>query len=170
MNTSFNWRAHTSNLLSTEFLQLARKHLKPGGVHYYNGTSAGEAYITGAMVFPYAVRIENCLAVSDSPIRLDRERWRNVLANYRIDGKPVLDLSRPDQRQKLESLLSTLDPNPQKFQAVEYADSIRQRFRNRRPITDDNMGTEWLPWWLRPIDLPPPDAQLDPAHPWQGLP
>ena len=27
---------------------------------------------------------------------------------------------------------------------IEYADSIRQRFKDKRIITDDNMGTEWF--------------------------
>ena len=38
MNTTFNWRANISNLLSVEFLQILRNHLNPGGVAYYNTT------------------------------------------------------------------------------------------------------------------------------------
>src|ERR1700722_12217137 len=30
MNTTFNWRANTTNLLSAEFLNLLRQHLNPG--------------------------------------------------------------------------------------------------------------------------------------------
>ena len=42
MNASFNWREHESNLLSVEFLNIARAHLCPGGVLYYNTTSSPE--------------------------------------------------------------------------------------------------------------------------------
>jgi spermidine synthase len=73
-NTTWNWRANASNLLSIEFLELVRAHLNPGAIFYYNTTWSPEAMITGARVFPYALRISNFLAVSDSPIRLEQER------------------------------------------------------------------------------------------------
>src|SRR6185503_1592083 len=71
MNTTFHWRANNTNLLSVEFLQLARKHLNPGGVLYYNTTNSARVQLTGATVFPFALRIANFIAVSDSPIRFD---------------------------------------------------------------------------------------------------
>src|SRR5205814_7857201 len=40
MNTTFHWRNHISNLLSTEFLQIAKAHLRPGGVLFYNTTGS----------------------------------------------------------------------------------------------------------------------------------
>jgi len=144
MNTSFNWRANMSNLLSTEFMVLMRAHMNPGGIAYYNTTSSGEALATGAAAFPYALRILNFLAVSDSPLVLDKNRWRTALTNYRIDGQPILDLANPLQRARLEDVLhlaDTLDvPNGQ----LESRSSLLQRYKSARLITDDNMGTEWL--------------------------
>jgi hypothetical protein len=55
-------------------------------------------------------------------------------------------------------VLSMAGADPTRFHAMEYADSMRKRFHNKRLITDDNMGTEWLPWWLRPVDLPDPQT------------
>src|SRR3569833_2370674 len=40
MNTTFHWRAHSSNLLSVEFVTILGQHLKPGGVLFYNTTSS----------------------------------------------------------------------------------------------------------------------------------
>jgi spermidine synthase len=148
MNTTFHWREHTSNLLSVDFLKLVRQHLLPGGVLYYNTTWSAEAQLTGATEFPYGLRIINFLAVSDSPIQPDKDRWRSVLQGYQIEGKPVFDLTRPEYRQRLAEMLSlgdTLDSkHPEAQMAMEYTASIRQRYRGKRIITDDNMGTEWM--------------------------
>ena len=148
MNTTFNWREHTSNLLSVDFLQLVRGHLLPGGVLYYNTTWSPEVQLTGATVFPYALRVISFLAVSDTPLQVDRERWKSVLENYRIDGQPVLNLTRPEDRTALDRMLSLADTveskKPETQMAMEYAASIRERCRGKRLITDDNMGTEWM--------------------------
>jgi spermidine synthase len=147
MNTSFSWRAHASNLLSVEFLQLIRQHLRPGGVLFYNTTSSPEAQLTGVTVYPYGLRVGNFLAVSDSPIMLDREHLRSTLLQYRVNGHPVLDMERPEQRALLEVMLSLSTPvtegEEKNFVTTELADSIRRRYRGRRLITDDNMGNEW---------------------------
>ncbi len=147
MNTSFHWREHISNLLSTDFLQLARLHLLPGGVLYYNTTWSAEAQVTGATVYPHALRVINFLAVSDSPIQVDKARWKSVLESYAIEGKPVFDLARMSDRQRLAEVLSLADSveskNPEAQMAMEYAATLRGRYRGKRLITDDNMGAEW---------------------------
>jgi predicted membrane-bound spermidine synthase len=144
MNTSFNWRANMSNLLSAEFLRLMRAHMNPGAIAYYNTTSSGEALLTGSTVFPYALRFQNFLAVSDAPFTLDKNRWRTALTNYKIDGRSIFDLSNPVHRSRLEEVLRMADrvdlPNAQ----LESRSSLQLRFKNARLITDNNMGTEWL--------------------------
>jgi spermidine synthase len=52
MNTTFNWRANGTNLLSREFLQLIRSHLQPGGIAFYNTTWSGDVQLTGTTEFP----------------------------------------------------------------------------------------------------------------------
>jgi predicted membrane-bound spermidine synthase len=143
MNTTFNWRANATNLLSKEFLELARAHLNPGGVLYYNTTWSQRVMATGVVVFPYALRVTNFLAVSDSPFRLDRERWRAMLSNYRIDGHPVFDLSRPEQRARLEQVLKLADELDVPGGELESRASLANRLRGVRLVTEDNMGTEW---------------------------
>ena len=70
MNTTFYWRNHTSNLLSVEFLQIARAHLNPGGVLFYNTTGSEDVMATALSQYPYALRFLNCIAVSDFPLGL----------------------------------------------------------------------------------------------------
>jgi hypothetical protein len=143
MNTTWNYRANASNLLSTEFMGLLRAHLNPGGIAYYNTTFSGEALATGATIFPYALRIHSFVAVSDSPITLDKNRWRTALTHYQIDGRPVFDLAKPDQRARLEEVLHLADELDVPGGMLESRDSILRRFKGARLITDDNMGTEW---------------------------
>jgi spermidine synthase len=147
MNTTFHWRDHVSNLLSTEFLQIAREHLNPGGMHFYNTTGSPEVMLTGATVFPYSLRVINFMAVSDSPIQVDKERWRRILLEYKIDGRPVFNLSDEEDREQLKHALSLADstaPAPNQVVAMESGATFKDRFRGRRIITDDNMGTEWF--------------------------
>ncbi len=149
MNTSQHWLAHGSNLLSVEFLRLVRSHLRPGGIHYYNTTFSKDALLTGVTVFPYALRVKNFLAVSDSPITFDKERWRAALTQYTIDGKRVVDLENAAHRAALNDLLAladTLDdPEAAVAMRIESADSLRHRFKDASLITDDNMRGEWAP-------------------------
>jgi hypothetical protein len=148
MNTSFNWRANVSNLLSVDFLQMIRRHLKPGGVEYYNTTGSGEVQLTGATVYPYALRVANFIALSDTPIVFDQARLKSTLAAYRIDGRPVFDLSRPTDRAKLDQIASLAestspDPAHERDAVLEDRASLLKRLNGLRLITDDNMGTEW---------------------------
>ena len=148
INTPHHWRSNASNLLSAEFLRLIRQHLNSGGVHFYNTTDSKEAMLTGVSVFPFGMRLANFMVVSDSALELDARRWLNVLSDYKIDGKPVFDLSQELDRRRLREVMSmattmNLDVRPGLFN-LESADHVRARTAGARVITDDNMGTEWL--------------------------
>lgn len=147
MNTTYHWRSNVSNLLSVEFLKLAREHLQPGGILFYNTTDSDEALLTGATVFPYSVRVWNFIAVSDSPIPIDKDHWEEQLTSYAIEGMPVFNLSDPAQRNRLEEVISILDsinlPDQPHERGMEWGESMRLRLKGRRLITDDNMGQEW---------------------------
>jgi len=143
MNTTWNNRANISNLLSTEFMGLMRVHLNPGGIAYYNTTWSGDVLATGAAAFPYALRINSFLAVSDSPLTLDKNLWRAALTSYRIDGRPVFDLSIPVQLARMEEVLHLADELDLPGGQLESRASLRRRLKDARLVTDDNMGTEW---------------------------
>jgi spermidine synthase len=146
MNTTFHWRNHITNLLSVDFLQIVRQHLRSGGVLFYNTTRSEDVVATGLTVFPHAVRLLSCLALSDSPLFLNRDRWRSVLLDYVIDGNHVVDAENPQQMKKLEELVNLSDSPPVgEWISIENDIELRKRFQKRRSliITDDNMGLEW---------------------------
>ena len=144
MNTTLHWRDHASSLLSVEFLQLVRRHLRPGGIAFYNTTDSNEVLATAVSVFPYALRVENSVAVSDSPINFDRNRWRQNLLRYRIDGRPVIDTANQQQMLHLDEVLSIPDdPSGHQGFSIEENNELRRRLQHQPIITDDNMLLEW---------------------------
>jgi spermidine synthase len=150
-NTTFNWRDHSSGLLSVEFLSLIRSHLNPGGVYYFNSTESDETIATALRVFPYGLRVINFVAASDSPIAIDKERLTENLHRYKIDGRLVFDVQGTQKaRAAYLALIDTLKAPPQ-FVGMEFSDALRSRLGRRFIITDDNMGLEWrseplIPW------------------------
>jgi spermidine synthase len=173
-NTTLHYRDHVTNLLSREYLEMVAKHLSPGGVFFYNATGSRDAQLTGATVFPHAVRLLTFVLASESPIVLDRERWRRVLSDYRIDGRPVLDLSNEADRARLEQVLALIDP-PRPVTEAEIQALWRSRMEayrvgerpyfdvsqeaDRRRIDDILAGREAPPLGIlelaRPVIVPP---------------
>ena len=69
-NTSQHWRAHATNLLSVEYLQIIKQHLLRGGVYYFNTTYHPAALKTAMTVFPHGVLVINFAAVSSGPVEV----------------------------------------------------------------------------------------------------
>jgi predicted membrane-bound spermidine synthase len=153
-NGTYYWRDHSSHLLSVEFMQLIRAHLNTGGVYFYNTTESDDAIATGLSVFPYGLRVLNFLAVSDSPIVVDKDRWLAILCQYKIDGKLVFDPANPKSKKTLAAYMAFADSAKEspRFLGMEYADSLDARLGRRFVFTEDNMGWEWrssnveIPW------------------------
>jgi hypothetical protein len=151
INTTFFWRANATNLLSREFLELARRHMEPGAAHFYNTTWSGDVQFTAASVFPYAVRIANFIAVSDGPLRFHADHWKEMMKAYRIDGVPLLDPSQPEDDQvfleKVVNDAQLAENSPislaNRSAYFEHEASLRSRWADRTVITDDNMAVEW---------------------------
>lgn len=147
MNTSMHWREFATAVLSKEFLEMTRAHLKPGGIAMWNCTGSGRAAKTGMDVFPHTVMaINNCIG-SDAPIVMDKERWRGVLEKYDIEGKPVFDLTTAEGRQQLAHTLTFLDrkgdqPGGDEWRWLDRGDMLA-KWNRERIITDDNLGHEY---------------------------
>ncbi|MDG6881214.1 Spermidine synthase [Phocoenobacter uteri] len=87
MNTTWHWRNYSSNLLSREFLTLAKSHLNNNGFLLYNTTEALDAYYTAKQVFPYVYQYKNMALASLKSIlsfskeqvyqRFKNMKWRN---------------------------------------------------------------------------------------------
>ena len=147
-NTTYHFRANASSLLSTEFLEIVRPHLKPGGVFLYNTTGSARVQRTGCASFPHGARFSNLLVVSTSPLEVDFERWRRTLRAYRIDGRRVLDPARQEDARALDGLMgmrADLEPGAgtRADKQIEPCAEILARTSGKQVVTDDNMGTEW---------------------------
>ena len=138
-NTTWNFRANVTNLLSTEFLELARRHLNPGGILFYNTTDSGRVQRTACLAFPYGARFTNHMIVSDKPIDWDFKRWRQTLETYVIDGERQF---RPDNAED-RALLDAIATPDNARQMIEDCPQVLARTDGKAPVTDDNMGTEW---------------------------
>ena len=149
MNTTWNWRAHSTNLLSVEFLNLARAHLNKGGILYYNSTSSDDVKKTAATVFPHSLRVWNFVAVSDEPFSWDKDRWLNLIKTMKIDGRPVVKLDMTDDDDAHWWADEEAFPNsvnePPTDEGLEAGPSILARADavGAKIITDDNMVPEW---------------------------
>jgi predicted membrane-bound spermidine synthase len=134
MNTSFHWRSQMTNLLSLEFLRLAKQHLKPGGVLYFNSTFSKDVPYTAAHAFQHVTMFGNFVAASDRPFDMGvAEREANLL-RFRGNDGPVFRLEDPASRKVLEKLAA--------FETVDLAPRLRGD-QALHVITDDNMFTEY---------------------------
>ena len=139
-NTTWNFRANATNLLSVEFLELVRPHLNPGGIFFYNTTDSARVQRTACSVFPYGARFTNHMVVSDSPIDWDFLRWRQVLESYVIDGKKQFNRENATDRAFLDKLMAIEQSS---VRMIEDCRDVLTRTSQMHVVTDDNMGTEW---------------------------
>jgi spermidine synthase len=139
-NTTWNFRANASNLLSTEFLRLGQQHLNPHGIMFYNTTDSTRVQRTACLAFPYGARFTNHMVVSETPIDWNFSRWRQTLESYVIDGHREFDSQSASDRVLLDSL-ATVDQSSQHM--IEGCPEVLARTAGSESITDDNMGTEW---------------------------
>ena len=149
MNNTMHWRGSATNLLSTEFMGLARAHLRPHGALFYNTTESVPAMKTGCASFKHGVRIINFMLLSDQPVQKDTERWRRVLEGYQLDGKAVFDLSKKGHRERIEEMLQLRDETRGVTDGrwFETCQSVRKWARHQPIITDDNMQPEFYRRW-----------------------
>jgi predicted membrane-bound spermidine synthase len=91
MNTTFYWRAYSTNVLSREFLELLASHLRPGGIVGINSTKSGDVLQTARSVFPFVKRRNSF--IYGSPTN-DFRVHADALTFYReltLNGKPVFE-------------------------------------------------------------------------------
>ena len=146
-NTTWHFRANVTNLVSAEFLDLVRHHLKDDGIFFYNTTNSARIQRTGCLAFPYGARFTNHMVVSPSPIAWDFGRWRRTLESYRIDGRAVFDAARTEDRAVLDRLMATegslTAAGSFESRPIEPCPDILTRTAGKQAVTDDNMGSEW---------------------------
>lgn len=134
-NTTHHWRAHVTNLLSKEYLDLIRDHLLPGGVYHSNSTGALEFLKTAASLFPHARRFRSFVCVGDSPLNIDPLEVEVTLRSWRIDGRFAFPRGDAAATARILEILGAGD--------WEDRASMLARTAANRTITDDNMATEF---------------------------
>ena len=137
MNTTWNWRAYTSNLLSADFLRIIKKSLAKDGVVYYNTTQSLDAYYTAQSVYDYVYKYKFFVLASNNPVMVDQAMIRDNLCqlkNYK--SKQLVFATQEKCAQAAEVIMS----NP----LLPYQDiDMKSLGRDPQVITDNNMITEY---------------------------
>jgi spermidine synthase len=133
MNMTYHWRSNATSLLSREFLELCKSHLKEGGIFYFNPTGSEDVLRTAAAVFKY-VTTYGFVAASDRPFAMTIDERRENLRRFEAQGKPILDGGHPITAALLEELARS--------DLHDMGDELRRR-PDLRVITDDNMVPEF---------------------------
>jgi len=137
MNTTWNWRAYASNLLSADFLNIIEQSLAKEGVLYYNTTKSLDAYYTAQSVYDYVYKYKFFVLASNNPVIINQSMIKDNLCqlkNYKTK-QPVF-ATQEQCAQAAEVIMS----NP----LLPYKD-IDMTELGRVPciITDNNMITEY---------------------------
>lgn len=137
MNTTWNWRAYVSNLLSADFLKIIKQSLAPDGVVYYNTTQSLDAYYTAQSIFDYVYQYKFFVMASESEVAIDRtdiEQNLCRLENYSTK-EPIFE-DKNECHQAAKIIMDT--------PLIPYKD-MDMSIINREPqlITDNNMITEY---------------------------
>lgn len=132
MNTTWHWRAYSTNLLSADFLNIIKPHLKPNAVMMYNTTKSEHAFTTAVSVLPNVYRYKNMVVAGLNPLtlpsddeiqnRLSRLRWQDT-------GRAVFS------EVQLPQAVEVLHQEPYVHLTAPYPDT--------EIITDNNMITEF---------------------------
>ncbi|TSE25074.1 Polyamine aminopropyltransferase [Tepidimonas sediminis] len=138
MNTTFHWRALATNLLSREFLDLARTHLETNGILAFNATGSPDALKTAATVFPFAFRWKDSTFIYAA--NYDFTSIDHLAARQRIK-KVVKNLYMSDKydEKRLSETIDGLLSKP--WISVEEEEKLVGRALET--ITDQNMITEY---------------------------
>ena len=135
MNTTFYWRAFSTNLLSVEFLKIVRDHMSSGGVLTFSTTALPDAYETTSRVFPFVFKYEHFAYASDHDFvatlpDLQQRIWR--ISN---GGEPIFNPMHREDQAAIDRMF-----------AVQFLPMETVRRFQERPleiITDDNMIPEY---------------------------
>lgn len=152
-NTTWHWRAYTTPLLSMEYFGEVKRHLNPGGIFAVNTTGSLDVYRTALEVFPYAIRYQNFVYMSDRPLtrRADAER---VLRESKIGDKPAFDDSLFVGDSIGARLVQVRLETAQEFLLASKAPEPPEIITDMNLIPEFRHGQSPLFGWLRPL-LPP---------------
>ena len=135
INTTFHWRAYSSNLLSAEFLGLLKNVVSLDGLAYYNSTMSGDAFLTAKSVFENVYKHKYMIAVSHKPLMLNEAEILGNMCNLQLNGNALFKDHNECQAATDLTLKEPLVP----YEKIDFSFS----FHSPEIITDDNMITEY---------------------------
>lgn len=136
MNTTWHWRAYTSNLLSQGFIKIINNALDKDGVLFYNTTESLDAYYTAKQEFPYIYRYKYFILASNREVNINLKTAQANLCNLKDH------LTQKNIFVGAECLLAANEimKNPLlPYDAIDFSGLGREL----EVITDDNMITEY---------------------------
>ena len=137
MNTTWHWRAYSSNLLSNNFISMLKMHLNQDGVLFYNSTNSLDAYHTARNVFPFVYKYKNFVLASQQQID----------PQYQQIPKQLCQLLDHQSQKEIFTDNTACIKAAEEITKNEFTpyDAIDFTTLNRKPeiITDDNMITEF---------------------------
>ncbi|TCP12042.1 spermidine synthase [Bisgaardia hudsonensis] len=138
MNTTWYWRSYTTNLLSKEFLSLAKERLNPNGFIYFNTTGFHDSFYTSKSVYPYVYQYKNMSLASLIPIKKPTEdEISKSLAKlvFQKNNKPVFNS---------DIQLANATDEMMKYPIIDYHDIDFTRLGRAPEVTTDyNMIPEY---------------------------
>ncbi len=134
MNTTYHWRGYAALLLSRDFIAQVKQHMSPGAILAYNTTGSGDVLKTAASVFPSVYRFQSFAIAGDDVQVPDADVAVARMAGLTLDGQPLVDLTRPADREKAYDVAGRFEP----FDAIENSYG-----RELQVITDQNMLSEY---------------------------
>lgn len=135
MNTIHHWRSNATNLVSQQFMHMAKDHLAPGGILSMNTTMSPDVVKTASTVFNNAYGYESMVVASDHDFRASLKENRAVFTEMQFRDRPVFDLSKPGDAKAVQRMIDV------PFVTVDALEE--NAHRSLEVITDDNMITEY---------------------------
>ena len=137
MNTTWHWRNQINNLVSIEFLQLCKLHLKNNGVMYFNATSSPDIPFTATKVFKKVAVYKNFIAVTDGELIQNPETRARNLKKFVINDRPVFNFSNPESKEAFDALVMHSNED-----ISAHENELHDKYRLYL-ITDDNLASEF---------------------------
>ncbi|MGA8883148.1 MAG: fused MFS/spermidine synthase [Acinetobacter sp.] len=135
MNTTWHWRAYSSNLLSQNFIKIIYDRLSENGLVFYNTTQSMNAYTTAHQVFPYVYQYKYFVLGAKQEQHFDLYQLTKNLCLLKEPLSKVQKFSNEEECLKAAKVINENSLIP--YEHIEF------NHRNLEVITDDNMITEF---------------------------
>lgn len=139
INTTWHWRAYSTNLLSADFLNIVKSKLNADGIIFYNSTMSSPVYFTANHVFPFVYKYKYFVLASMQPVKpKDLQTSSKILCElkYNHNQKPVFM-----NQSECDSAANIIMKNPiTPYKDIDFSSMPPQPLEL---ITDDNMIIEY---------------------------